>query len=529
MMHPASPRSHPRFGSYPGARPPFASQPWPSLLPDADDRDGAFLLDDDEPDFILEDDGTVLEVQARARGPGLSARQKLRRSTLAVAVVVIAAVILLGGPGPTAALLNPLPGSAQARALPRILDRSQAWSSADAPAAAGDNPRVRITPVSGPTQMAYACWVDVPRQQLDLVPGALGLASFDVAQQQWHALAPPAVVAIRCDLVADATNPQAALLIVWDTSVNDTTCALPDLYATRDSGASWARVPWSPDAVPNCDLTFRLVAGHLYVFSSEPLLAPAILPPRTAGTIVVTADLGRTWHAADTGLAGLTAIDVVAFRPGGHILAQGEQQLPTTSDSLWQTGDGGASWQYLGRLPGTAPRVYASSNPLQTANGWGPLYLTSRSPLGPYGPSGVLYFAAAQVPAAPLLTLPGALTPPLRWVSLPPPPVSDALSGRPFGATLGDAAQGPDGTFLYLQPVTNTTPYIIVPQYHLWVWHPTAQVWTQAHYSIPPNATPQGVSWGGARLSVMSVWLTTYGGGLTAHVKVQMNSLATTA
>lgn len=492
---------------------------------------------DDEPDFILEDDGTVLEAPAQALSsqqtwqPQLSrlpSGRRLRRSALVLAVIAVVTVIVLGGPGPTAALLSPLPDAAQARELLRHLDRGQSWGSFDAPSAAGENPNVRVVPASGATNMAYACWVNVSRPQLDLALGPLSLAAFDVARRQWHLLATPTASAVRCDFAADATDPHSALLMLWNVSEYDADCPLPTLYLTHDQGASWTSVAWSPAALPDCDLTFRLVAGHLYVFSSDSLLAPSALPPRTAGQIIVTGDQGRTWRAVDTGLAGLASLEVVAFRPGGHILAQAEQQISTTTYSLWQTGNDGAAWQYLGPLPGTAPRVFASSDPGQVVGGWGPLYLVSTTPLGTYGPAGSVYLATARVPSAVALALAptAAVMPVLRWLPIPPPDVSDRLTGRPFGASLGDAAEGPNGAFLYLQPVTNTTPYIIVPQFHVWIWHPAAAAWTMGHYSIPPNATLQGVSWSGER---MTVWLTTFGGGLTAHVKVQMSSLGADA
>lgn len=549
MTNPVSPHSRSRMRSR--ARSPFAFERRSHLPPtparggsgaytredrdDGDDWDDGGDWGDDEPDFILEDVGPVLEASSRDRPwptwqhqlqlPRLPSPRRLRRTALVLAVIAVVTVIVLGGPGPTAALLSPLPDSAQAHEQLRHLDRGQSWSSADAPPEAGDNPNVRVVPASGAANMAYACWVNVPRPQIDLAPGPLILAAFDLARRQWRMLNAPAASAVRCDFAPDATDPHSALLMLWNASEYDAQCPLPDLYVTHDQGASWAPIAWSPEALPSCDLTFRLVAGHLYVFSSDSLLAAPALPPHTAGQIIVSDDAGRTWRAADTGLAGLASLEVVALRPGGHILAQAEQQLPAITYSLWQTGDDGAAWQYLGRLPGTAPRVFASSNPAQTDGGWGALYVTSTTPLGTYGPAGSVYLAAARVPAALALSLApaAAITSMLRWQPLPPPPVSDTLIGRPFGASLGDAAEGPGGAFLYLQPVTNTTPYIILPQFHVWIWHPEAGSWTMGHYSIPPNATLQGVSWSGAR---MTIWLTTWGGGVTAHVKVQMSSLA---
>ncbi len=534
MRHPVSPRtrSHARstFAFERRSRLPSTASVQGRATPTVDTTGDWSDWDDDEPDFILEDDGTVLEAPTQARQsqqrplPWLPPAGRLRRGALVVTVIAVVTVIVLGGPGSAAALLSPLPASAQAREPLRHLDRGQTWGSFDAPLEAGDNPSVRVVPASGAANIAYACWVSVSRPQLDLAPGALSLAAFDLARRHWHMLAPPAGSAVRCDFAPDAADPHSALLILWDASEYNAGCPLPGLFLTHNQGASWSPVAWPPSALPSCDLTFRLVAGHLYVFSSDGLLAAAALPPHTVGQIIVSDDQGRTWRAADTGLAALAPLEVVAFRPGGHILAQAEQRVPATTYSLWQTDDDGATWQYLGRLPGTTPRVFASSDPEQTDGGWGPLYIASTTPLGTYGPAGSVYLAAARVPAALALSLAPAtaLTPELRWEPIPPPPVSDTLIGRPFGAALGDAAEGPDGALLYLQPVTNTTPYIILPQFHVWIWHPAAGAWTMGHYSIPPNATLQGVSWSGAR---MTVWLTTFGGGLTAHVKVQMSSL----
>lgn len=539
MTHPASPRSpiHSRSRSRAHTRPrpglpPAARDGARDAMGDGDAwADGAEWDEwaDDEPDFILEDGGLVLEAAERAQQPRLPSPRKLRRGALVVALIAVATLIVLGGPGSVAALLGPLAPAAQAHDLLRHLDQGQSWSTVDAPDAAGDNPSVRVVPANGAASMAYACWVDVSRPQLDLAPGPLSLASFDVRKRVWHTLPSPAANAVRCDFAPDTTDTRSALLILWNASLYDTHCPLPNLYLTHDQGASWAPVAWSPAALPSCDLTFRLVAGHLYVFSSDRLLAPAALPPHTAGQIVVSDDQGRTWRAADTGLAELASVEVVAFRPGGHILAQAEQQVPAASFSLWQTSDDGATWQYVGRLPGTDPRVYASSDPREPDGLWGPLYLASTTPIGAYAPAGTVYLAVAQVPATLALApaLPGALA--LHWQPLPPPPVPATLIGRPFGASLGDAAEGPAGALLYLQPVTNTTPYIILPQFRVWIWHPAAGAWTLGHYSIPPNATLQGVSWGGTPADMMTVWLTTFGGGLTAHVKVQMSGLTAAA
>jgi hypothetical protein len=479
-------------------------------------------LDDDEPDFILEDDGTVVEMAPAARRPRMPAIQRLRRSTLAAALAIVAAVIALGGPGSVATLLRPLSTVPQAHEAVQPLNEPQSWSAIDAPAAAGDTPGVRIVPASGAAGMAYACWVNVPRPQLELASGPLKLAILDLPQHQWHSIAPPTAHAVRCDFTADAVDPQSALLILWQVSAYDASCQLPELYRTRDLGTHWTRVAWSSAALPNCDLTFRLVAGRIYVFSSASLLAPAALPPQTAGQIIVSDDEGHSWHAADTGLAGLVSLEVVAFRPGGHILAQGEQRWPVRSYSLLQTSDDGSAWQYLGRLPGTAPRVFASSNPSQTAGGWGPLYLSSQTPLEAGDLGSNLYFASARLPEILSLPLGAVAMPALRWKSIPPPDVPAKLTGRPFGTALGDAAEGPNGTFLYLQPVSNTTPYIIVPQYHVWLWDPARGVWTREYYAIPPNATLQGVSWGGAQ---MAIWLTTWGGAPTPRIKVQISRL----
>ncbi|MFI5271834.1 MAG: hypothetical protein ACHQ4H_02220 [Ktedonobacterales bacterium] len=492
-----------------------------ALLPPHSDPLGGNPLDDD-PDFILDDDAPESALSRPVWAAPRSPRQKLNRGALVAAIVTIATVTLLGGPGSIAAFFAPQAAGAQPVSLLHAR-ASHGGTAFDAPAAAGDNPDVRVVPVSGSLGLAYACWIAVARPQLDLLAGPLHVEALDPVTHRWRPLPLPAASAVRCDLTADAVDQQSAVLALWSAPDEAPSCALPALYYTADRGQHWTGVPWSALARPSCDVSMSLVASQMYVASSTPLLDSAALPPQTAARVIVSDDLGASWRPADIGMAGFASFELVAVRPSGRLLAQAEQTVPRPVTSLWRSADAGHSWQSLGPLPGTASRAFASSDASRPGD-WARLYVASDSPLGNEGPARTVYLAAANLPPlAGTPPLPGAVEPPLVWTAIPPPPVSISIVGRPMGTSLLDAGEGPGATFLYLQPLTNTTPYIILPEFRIWVWDDLAHSWTLDHYAIPPNANLQGVSWNAGR---MAVWLTTFGGGLTASVKVQTSAIA---
>src|SRR5262245_28337542 len=153
----------------------------------------------------------------------------------------------------------------------------------------------------------------------------------------------------NCDVVPDIAAPRRALLLVTSKDPSrDGVCTLPDLYRTEDWGMRWERVPWPANPISPCQLRLELESGRLYALTDRPLLLEGLLPHEAAGHLFVSPDTGRTWQAADVGLAGIRDFTLVALRPGGKALAYGTAPHTPDTTLLWQTVDGGAHWQTLG-------------------------------------------------------------------------------------------------------------------------------------------------------------------------------------
>ncbi|HKT38990.1 MAG TPA: hypothetical protein VJR48_11515, partial [Ktedonobacterales bacterium] len=134
----------------------------------------------------------------------LTPRGKLRRGSLVVASLIALALVLLGGPATVARLLmQPVPEVSRLSAAP---PGNLGWQHFDAPGSAAANPQIRIAPANGPSALAYACWINLPRRALGVQAGPLQLALYNPATSvanPWNDLRGPALDAFGCDIRSD--------------------------------------------------------------------------------------------------------------------------------------------------------------------------------------------------------------------------------------------------------------------------------------------------------------------------------------
>jgi hypothetical protein len=492
-----------------------------AILPN-DDADLADFALDDSDDFILEEDGSWTGGITAFRSR-LTRRQKLGRGSVAICAVLLALVLLLGGPGAVGALLDAPAKAASASSSVGLLP-GQHTATYPTPSGFRFNLTTHIAPSSGPDGLAYACWLQFANPHHDGDTGALQLGVLDPHARRWNALVPPAAAAVRCEMFAGGGTQDAALLVLHDEPSDATTCGVPRLFVTSDRGASWQPVSWPSAAVPNCHLTYALVGGLIYLASVEPLLPSAAGGAGgISGRLLVSDNLGRSWRTADESLAPFPDFTPIAFHFGGGILAQTGQRVPLRASVLWESDDAGRTWRWLGVLPGTSPRVYASSDTSHLGRGnWGRLYLSSSTSLGAAADASGNYFATAVIPSAFSRAFTTLIVPGLRWMPVPPPPIGSDLRGRAFAELTGSAAEGPDQSFLYLQSIGSAPPFL-TPAYRVWAWHPDTGLWSSSRFRISWNTRIQGVAWDNGQLNV---WLEPIGGLLTARVRA-LNSAIT--
>jgi hypothetical protein len=479
------------------------------LLDEEDDGDERAALDpavgDDDAD-----ERTFVALGGGSWERRLTRREKMVRAGSVVAVVLVVALALIGGPGAVLAslgnaarALNPAP-VAQAAAPPvsNVLD-------VPVPANTAQNPQVSLRPVNGPETLAYACWVDEPASAYGERAATLHVAVYAVASHNWTLLTSPVAQSAGCTVITDMTAPARVVLALSRLVGAGGPCRLPDLYRSEDRGAHWAPAPWPDGTLAPCDAQFVMEGGRLY---AERDASPSGQP----FWLSVTADGGASWAAADGGLAGLTDVALVALRPGGRLLAEGIDPRRRGSTTLWQSDDAGAHWRFLLTVPGSRPRVYASSDPEATANGgWGRLYayagqatassgssLGGLTGFGENGANATLETAFAE-PAWMVSRLQpnGAATPAWSPVALEPDAAS--TDQRPAGAWLRDAGEAPGGGMLFTQPDGSGNVTNIVAPFDLVAWN--GRVWRLLPQVIPANTTLQGISW---NHGVMRLWTT---------------------
>ncbi|MFI5275043.1 MAG: hypothetical protein ACHQ4H_18590, partial [Ktedonobacterales bacterium] len=465
------------------------------MLLDDEDDGASGLLGGPSASDDWADERTFIPLGGGSWERRLTRREKVLRGAGSVAVVLVITLVLLGGPGSVLAYLANVTRGIN----PALVARAAASPASNAldvpmPANIAENPRVSLSPVNGPTALAYACWVDEPPNELGERVAALHVADYAVATHNWTLLAQPVAASAGCAIVTDMTVPErvvVALTRAADAGSADGACQLPDLYRSEDGGAHWAPLRWPSAALAPCNVQFEMEGGRLYVQSDTRLLpaGDAASDAAGAGLIAVTADGGATWAAADGGLAGLSRISLVALRPGGRLLAQGIDSRRQGSTTLWQSDDAGAHWRFLMAVPGAQARVYASSDPRETANGgWGRLYAYSGASGAASGSSlrgltsgfagggtGATLATTYAEPAWMLSRLqPNGAAVPL-WSGVALEPDAANKDQRPAGAWQGDAGEGPNGGVMFTEPNASGNPTNIISPYNLVVWD--GQAW----------------------------------------------------
>jgi hypothetical protein len=452
--------------------------------------------DEGEPDEIEFEGGTP-DWERR-----LTRREKLARGGSAALVVAVVAYLLLGGPTATVALLRALaprpPEAVAAPAPPTVIAHPRA--NAGVPPGAANNPTIKIVPANGPAGAAYACWLDPRRINSRTSGRPLRVAFAASGQSSWHSLAPPVAGAASCALAVDLVHADTLLLAAGRVSVtaNATTCPLPDLYLSTAHETAWQRVPLPRGAAISCSApapSLALADGRVFVLNDSTLLPARIIPAGALGQLIVTADRGRTWRAADASLAPATSLTLLAMRPGGKLLAQTTPAGHPDTGMLWQSADAGAHWRSLGALPGIAPHVYVSSDPgASDHGGWGRLYVSARERPDARGDGPERSFLASAYAGE-------------RWARIPGPPGPPGTSAIPdalAGGGESQIAEGPAGALLFTRASADAGRQRLIPPYALWIWDAGRQRWLQYSIPLPANALAQGAAWDGGHITV---WL----------------------
>lgn len=488
--------------------------------------DEIFIGEFDDEGFELEQaTSTALVVAGRSRLAGgttgsvtageRDTRWKAVRAVASLAIFVMVGLALLGGPRVALGLLGrltPFGESAEAEMALALPDLVQTRL----PVGAWRYPTVRVAPVNGPANMAYACWVNEPGRLVGQQEAELMLVAFDAGRQTWRTLATPARQGASCDVAANLDGSASAVVAVGHARQSGNPCPLPDLFATGDGGTTWRAVPWPAGAGGACQVRMTLEGGRLYVRGNMRLLRDAT--GGESGRFLVTADGGRTWRAADADLADVIDFTPLAFRPGGRVLAEGVEPGRPDRTSLWESADAGAHWTRLGLVPIDEASVVASSDPAATgAGGWGRLYAygTAEGTAIP-GEDGAQLWASgvARVPWAPT-ALDGDGSPVSAWTRLQGPPGPGAALSLPAGEWLPDAGEGPGGSLLVAWPTLAFQSRVTLS---LW----TGRNQPGAQYTLPPGTVPQGVSWYQGQ---MRVWATLAHAGQGRETQVAVFTL----
>lgn len=421
----------------------------------------------------------------------LSARGKLWRGALATLTVALLAFMALGGPMAAAQAFT---SWRQARfpAAPR--PSSPMFSSAPfaytpPPIGGAHVLTLDVSPSAAHAWTSFACWLQAPTLATRQAGSRQISLAYHANQQNnlWCLLPTPAnASATGCTIHTDATNPQALLLDLGAPTQATDPCALTRLYTSSDLGAHWRRVNW-PDAAPAaCGEHVALLDGRVYVWAASSLLSPSQShSPRDGRIITARVDgVGPfTWTRADEGLADLAALDVVGERPGGALLALGDETTNGQTRSLLASQNNGASWRREGDLPGAFPLVYVSGDPTDVAHGgWGRLYdlaqsATRGTPDGPAHQSLATAYLGAGWSPVPL---------PPRPTNLPA--ASTFNTTEVVGVTTGDALLALRGAMIWNDNAA-------VPAQPLWLWDTAHARWLLDASLCPENVIALRVAW----------------------------------
>ncbi len=122
----------------------------------------------------------------------------------------------------------------------------------------------------------------------------------------------------------------------------------PNLYASRDSGATWQRL--SPSGF-TCVLDALAVApsapATLYAGGADP---GSFGCRNSHSSLARSEDGGATWTAADGGLGGVNVISLAVDPLDPRILYAQTQEAFVTPAGVWKSTDGGATWLRTGNL-----------------------------------------------------------------------------------------------------------------------------------------------------------------------------------
>ncbi len=429
----------------------------------------------------------------------LTMRQKLLRGAAISLLVALTLYLLIGGPATTGATLSRVGDAINAqlhppKPQPTLAERG--YISIKSPPGANNLSQISIAPAIGRGDSAWACWSSpFARHTRSGVWSARAFYTAD-GGAHWNPLALPQTAALGCSVLADGERAESALVLLTQGLATDGACIAPSLYLTADTGASWTSVPWPRGPAGSaCQYQAALQGGAIYLWANNPLVQGInrYLPP--TGRLIVSRDAGQTWALADNGLDDSAGLNIVGFRPGGHILASIANARGSGSSSiLMRSDDFGASWSSLGALPGAFPQVFVSSDSSVTDHdGWGRLYVVART-------------VANGLPSVPPTKTLATAYIGAPWTPIPLPPLEpganpDALSSQPLVIGVGPAA-----TLEAERGIVEARDAQLSPSSHLWVWNPTRREWLLDPQAVPGNLEMQGAAW---RAGDQIVWMTT--------------------
>ena len=356
-------------------------------------------------------------------------------------------------------------------------------------------PTIALAPAVAAPGVAFACWINpspiLPADQ----HGQVMVYRTSNFAHAWRRLDFPVIPAVDCRAVTDAAGGAGALIITMPGYTIGGSCETPNLFASRDSGATWTAIPWAePGVTAPCDIQFALDGGAIFAWSTQPLILGP-LPANATGRLIVTRDNGATWAAADAGMGDDVGLALVGFRPGGRILAtMPDVGGPPGAAMLMESSDYGASWRDLGDPPGAFPVVYTSTDPSATdGGGWGRLYVIARS-----------FISGVPADASHLILATATLDSTWTRISLPPlAAVDDSGVEAALPVVLG---VGPEGSLLVergIVPTNNESQ--LSPERRLWAWSAGQRRWLLDPQ--PSLGNPDLLGWGWSH-GDQTVWVT---------------------
>lgn len=435
----------------------------------------------------------------------LSLRGKLWRGGLASLVVALVVFALLGGPAAALHALHALRQPSHVAVVlgpPTFSDAPFQWTPP--PIGGAHVLTLAVTPSNAAAWASFACWLQRP------FPTAQGIGArqlflayhANARNNLWTPLPTPNANPSACAVYADATNSRGLLLDLGSAPTETNPCALTTLFASADLGAHWRRLIWPDPALLACGQREALIGGRVYVWADTSLLPPSQRGAANDGRIitsVVGAAGAPVWAPADVGLSNLAALDVIGLRPGGGVLAVGDEEASGQTRMLLASQTAGASWSRRGALPGASPQVFVSSDPTDTAHGgWGRLYELAQSETrGVADGADHLYLASAYLGD--------------DWSPLPlPPPTAAAPASSALNSVMviGVAT---DDALLVLRGAAVFNDQAASPSQHLWLWDGAHARWLLDQSLTPENALAFRLAWtqGQATLWVVSAELIT--------------------